>query len=162
MTQLIEGVDNEITLAFFLFTGAAAIAVPWYLLRPNRSALYNTGRANQFNSQGRIWQNSREGYSETAAAAQDTVNHERSNAGHTVGEQSPTNTSNLGGSNEESFQSHASNQGDTTTYQNSPSENDNDSVTIINIKIKHNAVDTFVSVPKTMRLINFKRYEMIL
>ncbi len=34
MTHIIEGIDNEITIAFTLFFGAAAIALPWYLLRP--------------------------------------------------------------------------------------------------------------------------------
>ena len=60
MTQIIEGVDNEVTVIFCLLTGMFAILIPWYLFRPRynsstsrstssavHSTVQNTGSFNQ-------------------------------------------------------------------------------------------------------------------
>lgn len=165
-SQLIEGVDNEITLAFILFTGAAAIAVPWYFFRPSP-------RNNQ--SQGQ-----REDGSRNVQATNQTRRQHfflSSDANEATGTQNEADpllstletrqenqsfTENASATNEN--QSRAGPNLDQGRAPNNTSDNDqgifrtNNESTRINVKVKHNATDQLFAVQQTMNLVDFKRY----
>ena len=156
MSQLIEGVDNEVTLAFILFTGAAAIAVPWYLFRPNTRNFHHGAQEN----------------------VRRTLPSSESETVQTSGVSRPS-SDRTDAETQEAVVRRASQQNENAFAYSRPVPNTDISNTesrpglqqgvfgadeqqqavdgIISVKVKHNTTDSIFSVPKTMTLINFKR-----
>ena len=151
MSQLIEGVDNEITLAFILFTGAAAIAVPWYFFRPN-SRRFSQGARQNTNRQS-----SEHRPSDAQAPAGTAPSNRRptESTDHILAANLPSE--NLSAA--PSFENSDFENPEPVTQRNvsgNQNEQHGDSGNI-SVKVKHNTTDVLFSVPKTMTLINFKR-----
>ena len=165
-SQLIEGVDNEITLAFILFTGAAAIAVPWYFFRPSpRNNQYHAQHVNRSRNVQATYQTRDEDNVMSSDA-------NRASSGQNEGDfvlsafgtrpENPVFSENGAASSEN--ESGASPSLDPGRVPNNSSDNTqgifqaNSESTRINVKVKHNANDQIFAVQKTMNLIDFKRY----
>ena len=150
MSQLIEGVDNEVTLAIIMFTGAAAIAVPWYFFRPNSRSIQ---QGTQQDATRRS--SSRTGEDQTATISTPS-NRRADEASHVTMAGSPTSESVLTTPSFETNEFNNSGLDNRQTVSGSEGEHQADDGNI-SVKIKHNTTDTIYSVPKTMTLINFKR-----
>lgn len=153
MSQLIEGVDNEVALACILFTGAAAIALPWYFFRPST-------RHSQH--QSRRGPDSRMPTSETIDSRESTgIGGATNNRISDESEGSPTemniNGSNIGQRYDADFQNQSDQQPITVSGREGSHQSQ---VENISVKVKHNTTDQIYSVPKTMTLINFKRFDL--
>lgn len=145
MSQLVEGVDNEITLAFILLSGAAAIAVPWYFFRP-RTNFSTSVSASTSNSTGRdVSQNFDNGLGPGLPQTRDNVGTSSEN--RAVNNEIPTRSTDFAARNE------SSQPGNLFIPPVSFSTEEN-----ITVKIKLYEVDNQVTVGKRMQLKDFKRY----
>ena len=165
-SQLIEGVDNEITLAFILFTGAAAIAIPWYFFRPsprnngNHGQHVNRSRNAQATYQTRDQDNFMSNDTNRASRSQSEGDLVLSALG--TRQENPIPSENAAASSEN--ESRIDPSLDPGRAPNNSSDNTqgmfqaNSQSTRINVKVKHNTNDQLFAVQKTMNLIDFKRY----
>lgn len=152
MSQLVEGVDNEITLAFVFLTCAAAIALPWYFFRPNTRRHFQSSQqdhrpsATETSDGEPSYGTTREGFREGGLPVQSGATGSNS-AEEEAFEEDPA-----AGHNDDVSTDRGAGQ--------QRGENDAPRDQNITVKVKHNTTDVTFSVPKTMTLINFKRYGM--
>ena len=154
MSQLIEGIDNEVAVAFILFTGAAAIAVPWYFFRPNSRSFNHGGQQSTARTSP-----SRTEPGEVHTAASAIASNRRIDEGPDVTIASHRTSENAStSSNLENIDLNDTVSHDRPTVLGSEAEREHQADNgYISVKVKHNTTDVVFSVPKTMTLINFKR-----
>ena len=150
MSQLIEGIDNEVTLAVIFFTGAAAIAVPWYFFRPNSRNFHQRTQEDATRRSPSI-----AGEAQTAATSTPS-NRRADEASDVTMAESLASESVLTTPSFENNEFNNSGIDDRQTVFGSEGEHQAHDGNI-SVKVKHNTTDMLYSVPKTMTLINFKR-----
>jgi len=151
MSQLIEGVDNEITLAFIFFTGAAAIAVPWYFFRPH-SRRFSQGTRQDTNRQS---SERRPSDSQAPAGTAPSNRRPTESTDHILAANLPSENVPTAPNFENNDFENPELVGQRNVSGNQEEHGDSGN---ISVKVKHNTSDVLFSVPKTMTLINFKRH----
>lgn len=128
MNQIIEGIDNEVTLVLFFFTTVIALIIPLYVLRPSRS---NTQRNRQ-------------------PVVETRTSQEENN------ENSVEHSNNISSNPNGEF-NHATNEFNSSPLQGDFNQQSSSSSTI-KIKIKHNETTQEQIVSSSMFLKDLKQY----